>query len=212
MVVLDVLRSFLPQDDKINRNYVQETKTNLRIYMLLGAGVILVMTIVLYVMGRVPICECGYVKLWHGIVVSSENSQHLFDWYTFTHVSHGIIIYFLISVFGKKLSLGKKLLLAILLECSWEVLENTDMVINRYRAATISLDYFGDSVVNSVGDVIAMIAGFWFAAKQRVWQSLGLLICLEIALAIIIRDNLTLNILMLIYPIDKIKIWQSGLM
>ena len=180
-------------------------------HITLGVMALLIaMSAILFIMGREPICTCGYIKLWHGIVISSENSQHIFDWYTFTHIAHGLILYAIISFVRPKLSIGKKILIALAFESAWEILENTDMVINRYRAATISLDYYGDSMVNSLGDAAAMLAGFWFAAKQYIWLSILLFIIIEAALGIIIRDNLTLNIIMLINPLDAIKIWQSG--
>ncbi len=154
-------------------------------------------------------CTCGYIKLWHGIVVSSENSQHIFDWYTFTHIIHGLGFYLLLTLINKRMPFALKLLIAIGLESAWEILENTNMVIDRYREGTISLDYFGDSIVNSVGDVIAMIAGFWIAAKKPIWFSVALYIFIEVSLAILIRDNLTINIIMLIHPIEAIKHWQG---
>lgn len=169
---------------------------------------------VLYSMGRNFICSCGYVRLWHGVVFSSENSQHLFDWYTFTHVVHGLAFFLGISLIEKfskiKIPFLNKLFIAILIESGWEILENTNYIINRYRSVTISLDYFGDSVINSLGDILAMALGFLIAYKKPIWFSIGLFFLIEIGLFFAIRDNLTINIIMLVHPIESLKIWQSG--
>jgi hypothetical protein len=161
-----------------------------------------------FAMGRVLWCRCGYIKLWHGVVYSSENSQHLTDWYTFTHILHGIAFYFLLWLAARRLDPRLRFVLAVLLESTWEVVENTPLVINRYRAATIALDYFGDSIFNSIGDIFAMMAGFWIARKAPVWASIGVYVAVEFLLAVVIRDNLALNILMLIHPFEAIKRWQ----
>jgi uncharacterized protein DUF2585 len=162
-------------------------------------------------MGRVPWCKCGYIKLWHGVVASPENSQHITDWYTFTHIVHGIGFYFVLWVVARRLPAGLRFVLAVLIEAGWEVLENSPMVIERYRASTISFDYYGDSVINSMGDIGAMMLGFWIAKKLPVWAGAGIVIVTELVLAIMIRDNLTLNILMLVHPIDAIRRWQLGM-
>lgn len=161
-------------------------------------------------MGRVPYCRCGYVKPWHGVVMSSENSQHLSDWYTPSHVIHGIAFYALFWLVGRRLPLSTRFVLAMALEAAWEIVENTPLVINRYREATIALDYYGDSVVNSVADIAAMAAGFWMASTAPVAASVAFVVVMELLVGYMIRDNLTLNIVMLLYPLDAIKRWQGG--
>jgi len=164
-------------------------------------------------MGRVWICKCGYVKLWHGQVFSSENSQHLTDWYTFTHILHGFMYYALIHFADpkKSLSLPLRFIIAVLIGCVWELVENSTYVIERYRAVTISLDYFGDSVVNSMSDICACAFGFFLASRARVWVSVLFVVTIELMLLYCIRDNLTTNIIQLVYPIKSLKEWQRAL-
>ena len=177
-------------------------------YAAIAGLVIVVAAWVLLSMGRVPWCECGYVRVWHGVVASAENSQHISDWYTPSHVIHGFIFYGILAWLAASQPVGLRLLLATILEAGWEIAENTDAVINRYREATIALDYFGDSVLNSVFDILFMIVGFFLAARLPIWVSVGLVIVAELAVGYVIRDNLTLNVLMLIYPIDAVRDWQ----
>jgi len=175
-------------------------------------AVVAIAAVILLAMGRVPICTCDYVKLWHGVVASSENSQHLSDWYTFSHIIHGFGFYGLFWLIGRRSGwpAGIRLVLATVLESGWEILENTPLIINRYREQTIALDYYGDSVLNSVADIGAMLAGFLAAWRLPILVIVMLAIAMEIGVAWWIRDNLTLNILQLLYPTDTVLRWQQG--
>jgi hypothetical protein len=170
---------------------------------------------VLFAMDRPPICTCGEIKLWHGVVHSSGNSQHLTDWYSPSHFTHGLIMYLLAWLLWRCWQvLGGRparwaLPIAVLVEAAWEIAENTPAVIDRYRAVTISFGYSGDSIVNSAADIGWMIAGFLFAARVPAWTSLALALAFELLTLWIIRDNLTLNVIMLFWPVEAIRQWQG---
>ena len=170
---------------------------------------------VLLAMGRPPICACGTVKLWHGVVQSAENSQHITDWYSASHLIHGLLFYFFAWVLWTRwrlfggLPARYALPIAVAFEGFWEILENSPMIIQRYREATISLGYVGDSIVNSMSDIGWMMIGFFLASRLPVWASVALAIGLELLTLILIRDNLTLNVLMLLWPLDSVREWQA---
>lgn len=182
----------------------------LRNYVLFGLALIAAQALILYAMGRVPICTCGTIKLWHGNVQSAENSQHILDWYSFSHVLHGFIFYWLMRVLLPRGPLGLWLVFSVGFENFWEILENSNFIIDRYRSDTISLNYYGDSIVNSMADNFTMIAGFVLAHWIPLWLAVAVALVVEITLAYWIRDNLTLNIIMLLYPLDAIRHWQAG--
>ncbi len=178
--------------------------------------VLLIATLaVLLAMDRPPICTCGTVKLWHGVVQSSENSQHITDWYSPSHFIHGLIMFFFAWLLWDKWRLfgGKParwaLPIAVAVEAAWEIMENTPMVIDRYREVTISWGYAGDSIVNSMADIGWMMAGFLIAARIPWWVSVVVALFFEALTAWIIRDNLALNVLMLFWPLEAVRQWQG---
>ena len=160
--------------------------------------------------GRAWFCSCGRFLLWTGEAWSSDTSQHLFDPYSFTHVLHGIIFCGLLALAAPRVAPAWRLCLAVLAEAVWEVVENTDAVIRRYREATAALGYEGDTVVNSLGDIAACAIGFLIARRLGLWRSLALFFLVEIALVLFIRDSLLINILMLLYPLNSVRAWQAG--
>jgi hypothetical protein len=177
----------------------------------LAALVILVLAAgILLAMGRNPLCTCGTIDLWVGGRDSPKTSQMLADWYSFSHIVHGLLFYAALWLLARRWPVERRFLVAMLVEASWELVENTPMVIDRYREATAALGYSGDSVINSVSDILMMAVGFFAARKLPVWASVALLIVLELIPLYVIRDNLTLNIWMLLWPSKAIAAWQGA--
>ena len=172
--------------------------------------------VILFAMRRPPICPCGTVKLWHGVVQSSENSQHIADWYSFSHVIHGLLFYAAAHLAWRKWRIFDgaparwALPIAVALEASWELLENSPVIIDRYRAVTMSYGYAGDSIVNSMSDIGWMTLGFLIASRLPTRASIAMAVAFELFTLAMIRDNLTLNVLMLAWPIEAVKHWQAG--
>ncbi len=161
-------------------------------------------------MGRLPLGPDGRFSWWEGNIWSSEQSQRFADPYSFSHILHGVLFYGVLWLVARRAPQRTRLVAAVLLEASWEVLENSPIIINRYRAVTISLGYTGDSVLNSMSDILMMMLGFLIASRWRVWALVALVIAVEIGMLYFVRDNLTLNILMLVYPIEAIRQWQMA--
>lgn len=172
------------------------------------AGILATVAAIQFAIGRLPICSCGYVKLWEGQVWSSGNSQHLTDWYTLSHVAHGFIFYALLRWLRPGWPVAWRAVAALLMEGVWEVVENTSLIIDRYREVTASFDYYGDSIINSFGDGVAMLVGFFLAARLPVVASVLIVIGMEGLAGWMIRDNLMLNALMLVWPVDAVRAWQ----
>lgn len=165
---------------------------------------------VLYALGQPLLCACGHFKLWEGDVTSSGLSQQLTDWYSFTHIVHGILFYLLASIAAPRLPVAQRFLIALALEVGWEIAENTPFAIKFYRKQALAQGYAGDSVVNSLVDTLTMAFGFFLAWRLPVAIVVALSAILEIGLALAIRDNFTLNVLNFIHPFDAVHRWQSG--
>ena len=201
----------LSEENNAAKNMTRHFVSNYLPYLLL-LTVIIGAIFVLYYQGRIWWCKWDTpVQIWSNDAWGTHNSQHLFDPYSFTHILHGLGFYgILYLIFRLKIPLAWLLLIAVSAESAWEVFENSKFVIERYRAATVSLEYFGDSIANSFGDVLCCIVGFLIGHKLGFWRSLMLFALIEIILIFWIHDSLLINILMLIYPIEWIKTWQTG--
>ena len=181
-----------------------------RRYWMIALGLALATAVALLLMGRPLICACGEVKLWTGAVQSADNSQHIADWYTPSHIIHGFLFYGLGWLFLRRNPYGDRLLAAVAIEAGWELLENSQWIIDRYREATFAFGYNGDSVLNSMADIGWMTLGFLAARRLPVWATMLIAIGFELLTLWTIRDNLTLNVLMLIAPVDAVRVWQGG--
>jgi len=171
---------------------------------------IIVMALAMYLQGRLWICACGYVLPWSGDINGPGNSQHVFDPYTFTHVIHGFLFFAGIQLLWPRIDETWKFAAALSLEAVWEMIENSSYVINRYRSETLAIGYTGDTIVNSIGDLLACALGIILARRLGVRRTVVLALAIEAILLVTVRDNLLLNILMLLYPIEAIRAWQSG--
>lgn len=176
--------------------------------MVIVTSVLVITGILLVLMGRTAICTCGYVKLWEGDNFGPGNSQHISDWYTFSHIIHGFIFYYAVRKFFPKLPAYMQLLIALVVEAAWELLENSPMIIDKYRSTTASVDYYGDSILNSLSDIIAMTLGFVVASRVSWKVIVPAAILMELVTIYFIRDALIFNVIMLIYPFEFIKTWQ----
>jgi len=178
---------------------------------LLAALIVLaVSAAILLAMGRNPICTCGTIDLWVGTRDSPKTSQMLADWYSFSHIVHGLLFYAMLWLVARRWPIERRFTIALLVEAAWEIVENTPLVIDRYRTATAALGYTGDSVINSLSDIVMMILGFYLARRLPLWVSVALLLVLELVPLFVIRDNLALNVWMLLAPNDALRAWQAG--
>ncbi len=187
----------------------EPSKIHAAFYVLIAAVLIGLQAAALHAMGMPTICRCGYIALWYGNPSGPETSQHLTDWYTYTHVLHGIGFYFLIWLVAPRLSIPQRFVIAIGLEAAWEVFENTPMVMERYRQTAIAQGYFGDSVINSVADTVAAGLGFLLAWRLPLRVVFALVVASELVAGYVIRDGLVLNLVQLAYPTEIVSNWQA---
>jgi hypothetical protein len=182
----------------------------LKTWMVVGLALIALQAATLFAMGQPLICACGYVKLWHGVVQSPETSQHLTDWYTPSHIIHGVLFYAGLWLLAPQLPVGMRFALAMGVEASWEVFENTEFAMDRYRQGALAQGYFGDSVINSGFDTLAAAGGFLIARMAPLWATVAMVIAMEVIVGFTVRDNLSLNIIQFLYPTAAVSQWQTG--
>jgi hypothetical protein len=176
----------------------------------IAASILIAAAAIEWLSGRPPICKCGIVRFWAGTVDGPENSQQIADWYSLSHVLHGLLFYGALRLVARRWSIGTRLVIATMCEAAWELMENSPFIIDRYRAATMAFGYSGDSILNSMSDIGWMILGFLIARRLPLWGSVALGLALELVALAAIRDNLTLNVLMLVHPIAAVRAWQAG--
>lgn len=193
---------------EVNENQPSKTKNSLPLILSITAAI--AMVVFLFFQGRVWWCKFGDLSPYYNDGWSQHTSQHFFDPYSFTHILHGVIFFWILYLIAPKLSTMWRLFISIFAEAAWEGLENTNLIIDKYRANTASLDYFGDSILNSIGDCFACALGFWIALKLGWWRSLAFFVLTEIVLILWIHDSLIINIILLIYPLDSLREWQTG--
>ena len=174
------------------------------------AGIMAVQVLVLHVMGRVWICSCGTIRLWVGDMKSAELSQQLFDWYTASHIVHGILFYGLLRLLLPRAPVLARLAMAVGIEAAWEIAENSSWVIEAYRKQALAAGYTGDSILNSLSDTLAMMTGFTLARLLPWKATVALVLALEIGVGYLVRDNLTLNVLNFIHRFPAIEAWQKA--
>lgn len=183
---------------------------SLAIIVAVALAIVGVQAAILFAMGQPAICACGYVKLWHGSASSPQTSQHIADWYTFSHILHGVIFYALLRLVFPRAPAGVLFLAALGIEAAWEITENTPMIVDRYRQLALAQGYSGDSVLNSIFDLLAAAGGFLIARFAPVWATVSMAVAFEVGVGYAIRDNLTLNVIQLLYPLEAISRWQAG--
>jgi len=180
------------------------------LFLAAAAAVAILLALVEWKMGRSPLGPDGQFGWWTSNIWSDACSQRVADAYAFSHIIHGMAFFGFLWLVARRLPVSARFFIAVLIEAGWELLENSPIIINRYREATMALGYSGDSILNSVSDLLMMSLGFFLAWRLPLWVTLLAIAVMEIGCLLWIRDNLTLNIIMLVHPIEAIKTWQMG--